>query len=127
MDATESSLRHFSSARRFFIDNGSPSKSLLRDLERVVELAEDERHLTALELLEGVERRIQQREATAADETAQPPKTSTLFGMRPVEPIQVVNSELSMAKQVLQDKKDVFRKLKVSRGCSRHDRRGQQC
>jgi hypothetical protein len=116
-------------------DNGTPSSSLLKDIQRVLHMIDDERHLTAHTLFCTIQTRIEQFEtdnhnnSTTSSGIQQPKlktKGSFLFtkrgggggGDKSQAGIDKAAMEerdmIQQVKVVLEKKKEVFEKLEVT-------------
>jgi hypothetical protein len=101
-------------------DSGDPGPSLGKDAERVFDFIEDERHLTAHDLLKDVRRRIKEQEAivTRNSTRSSKRKPSRLAIIKRKEAAkseteQLDREELDRAKEILNSKKAAIDKLEV--------------
>lgn len=84
--------------------DGHPTASLLRDAQRVFHLIQDERHLTAEDLLQSVEQRLAQHEASAPN----------IKGRRNANRAREKGRlEIAQVKELLADRSALLEKLKV--------------
>jgi hypothetical protein len=105
-------------------DDGSPTSSVLRDIQRVLHFIDDERHLTAQKLLQSVQSRLVAFEqSTVSTKQARKPSIKTgkgafLFNKKEktavLEASNQENLEMEQVKDLLQSKHAVFDKLEVS-------------
>ncbi len=96
-------------------DRGEPSKSILKDVERIFALIEDERHLIAHRLYESVQRRIRQIE----DQLPVKKKSRKFKGLLKKENAALTKEqeELQLAKNILKEKESELHKLEVGSAC----------
>jgi hypothetical protein len=100
-------------------DDGAPSDSLAKDTDRVFALIEDERHLTAGNLLMSVQQRIAERESLLLSQIASPKTTKKgMFNNKKEKEVAEVRekeaAEIQQLKDFLQSKHAVLTKLEVS-------------
>jgi hypothetical protein len=104
-------------------DDGSPTSSVLRDAQRVLNFTDDERHLTAQKLLQSVQSRVAAFDhSTVATTPARKPsmnagKGGFLFNKKEkaaaVEASKQEQLEMEQVKDLLKSKHALFDKLEV--------------
>lgn len=103
-------------------DKGEPSKSIVKDTERIFALIEDERHLVAHRLYENVKRRIQQFEDQNPAKKKSRAKMKT-FLRKESSALNKDLEELLLAKSILKENELKLEKLEVRfgmRGLTEH-------
>lgn len=96
-------------------DKGEPSKSILKDTERIFALIEDERHLVAHRLYENVKRRIQQIEGQDPVRKKSRGKVKA-FLRKESSALNKEQEDLLLAKALLKENTLKLQKLEVSLG-----------
>ena len=93
-------------------DKGEPSKSILKDTERIFAFIEDERHLVAHRLYENVKRRIQQIEDQNPVKKKSRGKVKA-FLRKESSALNKEHEELLLAKSILTENELKLQKLEV--------------